>query len=57
MDRKTTLLILAAFALFVSACGGSTAAPTASPTDNRSSYSFTNRHAGSYPTTPYVNGG
>ena len=33
MDRKTTLLILAAFALFVSACGGSAAAPTASPTD------------------------
>ncbi len=33
MDRKSTLMILAAFSLFVGACGGSTAAPTASPTD------------------------
>jgi phosphate transport system substrate-binding protein len=33
MDRKSTLIILAAFSLFVGACGGSTAAPTASPTD------------------------
>ena len=33
MDRKSTLLIMAAFSLFISACGGSTAAPTASPTD------------------------
>ncbi|MBE9479734.1 MAG: hypothetical protein IMY80_07195, partial [Chloroflexi bacterium] len=33
MYRKSTLLILAAFSLFASACGGSTAAPTASPTD------------------------
>ena len=33
MNRKSTLLILAAFSLFVSACGGSTAAPTVSPTN------------------------
>jgi len=34
MDRRSTLLLLAALALFVSGCGGSTAAPTASPTDS-----------------------
>jgi phosphate transport system substrate-binding protein len=33
MDRKSTLLTLAAFSLFSSACGSSAAAPTASPTD------------------------
>lgn len=33
MDRKSTLLMLAAFSLFVSACGGSIAAPTVSPTN------------------------
>ncbi len=33
MNRKSTLIIFAAFSLFVSACGGSTAAPTVSPTN------------------------
>jgi hypothetical protein len=33
MHKKSTLLILTVFSFFVSACGGSTAAPTASPTD------------------------
>lgn len=33
MNRKSTLLILTAFAFFVSACGGSIAAPTLSPTN------------------------
>ena len=33
MDRKSTLLKLAAFSLFISACGSSAAAPMASPPD------------------------
>ena len=33
MDRKSALLILAVFSLFVSACGNSTVAPPPSPTD------------------------
>ena len=35
MNRKPSLFILAAFSLFVSACGGSTTAPTVSPTNTQ----------------------